>query len=559
MITRLIKNVFVMVAVIAGCLASNGAVPAGYYNGINGLKDSALKNKLHNIINTGNSNNYSGLFKNCFIHTDVRDNGTWWDMYSNIKRATIVNNKISWTGMNREHSFPKSWWGGVDNDAYTDINHLYPSDGPANSAKLNYPLGEVNRAYIDYDNGLILVGSPVQGQGGGAKYVFEPADEYKGDFARTYFYMVTCYQHLTWKYTYMAANNAYPTLQKWAIDLLLKWHRADPVSKKEINRNDEVYRIQRNRNPFIDYPELAEFIWGDKKGQAFTSGELPPIGVGSLSSPINNEVVDFGDVVVGHSKSVTLPIRGKLTQNLSLNTYGKDFADFSIPVTSVSWKDVNDKGYNLVITYKPTAVAADNASLLLYDGGLQGLTSYTITLKGQAHDMPTFDRPVAIEATEVTESGFRVNWNVPSMPETIDYYVVTISEYVNGEVVRKEYVTEDNLNYFDFSEAVSGADYTYFVQSVRFDVRSPESNVISVKLGGVEWLSTQPFAVARIQNGIQFRCEGTHTNVCIYDMTGRIVSSIPEVSNGDCVLLPFGAYMVVTDQSPAPVKVLVGY
>ena len=74
--------------------------------------------------------------------------------------------------MNREHSFPKSWWGGVDNDAYTDINHLYPSDGPANSAKLNYPLGEVNRAYIDYDNGLILVGSPVQGQGGGSEICF---------------------------------------------------------------------------------------------------------------------------------------------------------------------------------------------------------------------------------------------------------------------------------------------------------------------------------------------------------------------------------------------------
>lgn len=559
MIIRFFRNILVLMVAFVGCLSVYAAVPAGYYEGINGLKDSALKNKLHSIINTGNSNNYSGLFKNCFIHTDVRDNGTWWDMYSNIKRATIVNNKISWTGMNREHSFPKSWWGGVENDAYTDINHLYPSDGPANSAKLNHPLGEVNRASISYDNGLILVGSPVQGQGGGATKVFEPADQYKGDFARTYFYMVTCYQHLTWKYTYMAANNAYPTLQKWAIDLLLKWHRADPVSDKEIKRNDEVYRIQRNRNPFIDYPELAEFIWGDKKGQAFTSGELPPIGVGSLNTPINNEVVDFGDVVIGNTKSITLPIRGKLTQNLSLQTYGKDFADFSIPVNSVSWKDVNENGYNLVITYKPTAVAADNASLLLYDGGLQGLTSYTITLKGHGQDMPTFDRPLATAATEVKNSGFRANWNVPSSPEIVDYYVVTISEYLNGEVTRREFVTEDNSNYFDFEEAVSGADYTYYVQSVRYDVRSPESNVISVKLGGVEELNTQPFAVVRIQNGIQFRCEGTHTNARIYDMTGRVVSTIPTVSDSDCVLLPFGAYMVVTDQSKQPVKVFVGY
>lgn len=559
MITRFFRNILVLTIAITGCLAAYAAVPAGYYDGINGLKDSALKNRLHNIINTGNSNDYNGLFKNCFKRTDVRSDGSWWDMYSNIKRPVYVNGTVKWSGMNREHSFPKSWWGGGENDAYTDINHLYPSDGPANMSKSNYPLGEVNRAYIDYDNGLILVGNPIQGQGGGAKFVFEPADEYKGDFARTYFYMVTCYQHLTWKYTYMAANNAYPTLQKWAIDLLLKWHRADPVSTKEINRNDEVYKIQRNRNPFIDYPELAEFIWGDKKGQAFTSGELPPIGVGTLNTPINNEVVDFGDVVVGRTKTITLPIRGKLTQNLSLTTYGKDFADFSIPVNSVSWKDVNDKGYNLVITYKPTSVAADNASLLLYDGGLQGLTSYTITLKGQAHDMPEFDRPVATEATEITENGFRANWDIPSRPEGVDYYVVTISEYINGEVTKKELVTEDNSNYLVFEEGVSGADYTYFVQSVRYDVRSPESNIISVKLGGVEGLKTQPFAVARIQNGIQFRCEGTHTNARIIDMTGRIVSTLPTVSDGDCVLLPFGAYMVVTDQSPAPLKVLVGY
>ena len=320
--TKIYRRIAFAIAIVAGFLSADAAAPSGYYDGISGLTDAALKAKLHKIINTGNSNSYTGLFKNCFVHTDVRDDGTWWDMYSDIKRKVYSGNTISWTGMNREHSFPKSWWGGDENDAYTDINHLYPSDGPANTAKNNYPLGEVDPNNITYDNGVSLVGNPVEGQGGGAKLVYEPADEYKGDFARTYFYMVTCYSHLNWKYTYVARKGDYPSMQGWAIDLLLKWHRNDPVSEKETKRNDEVYKIQHNRNPFIDYPELAEYIWGNMMGQPFAAGELPPIGEGTLISPANNSTADFGDVVKGYSKKISIHIRGTLTKDLSLTISG---------------------------------------------------------------------------------------------------------------------------------------------------------------------------------------------------------------------------------------------
>ena len=94
---------------------------------------------------------------------------------------------------------------------------------------------------VSFDNGMSAVGYPMNGQGGGAAKVFEPDDEYKGDFARTYFYMVTCYQNLTWAYKYMVNQNLYPTLNQWSIDLLMKWHRDDPVSQKEIDRNEAVY------------------------------------------------------------------------------------------------------------------------------------------------------------------------------------------------------------------------------------------------------------------------------------------------------------------------------
>ena len=57
--------------------------------------------------------------------------------------------------------------------------------------------------------------------------------------------------------------------------MLLKWHRNDPVSEKETLRNDAVFACQKNRNPFVDHPELAEYIWGNKKGEAWYSGETP--------------------------------------------------------------------------------------------------------------------------------------------------------------------------------------------------------------------------------------------------------------------------------------------
>lgn len=220
----------------------HSAMPDGYYDGISGLKDRDLKNKLHTIVNIGNTNSYDKLFDDSFVHTDVRPNGTWWDMYSDKVVPVYVNGAINHPGMHREHSFPKSWWGGAENDAYTDLNHLYPADGSANMSKNNHPLGEVDTSISFSDYGKSKTGKPVAGQGGGDKRVFEPDDEYKGDFARTYFYMVTCYQHLTWdlKYNFMTIQGDYPTLQKWAIDLLLKWHRADPVSEKEVNRNEEV-------------------------------------------------------------------------------------------------------------------------------------------------------------------------------------------------------------------------------------------------------------------------------------------------------------------------------
>ena len=553
-----VKKMLGKLALLAMILLATPAIfaeiPSGYYNGINGLKDRYLKTRLHEIIKNHSTNSYSGLFAQCFKYTDVRDDGTWWDMYSDIQRYV----SDGWSGMNREHSLPKSWWGGDENPAYTDLNHLYPSDGPANMKKSNYPLGEVGTA--TYDNGVTKVGYPIAGQGGGSSRVFEPDDEYKGDFARTYFYMATCYQDFSWKYTYMMLNGEYPSMAQWAIDMLLEWHRTDPVSKKELDRNEEVYRIQHNRNPFIDMPDLVEFIWGDKVGVPYEAGDLPPVGDGTLVLPEHNSTVDFGEVICGKDVTVDVDIRGSLSENLTLKIYGYDALNFSIPTASVSWVDVNSGGYTLKVTFMPKEARDYEAKLLLYDGGLVGITSYVVNLKGKGVDMPVFDRVEAVEASNVSSAGFRANWLHPSNPEVVDYYIVTIKEYENGTLanVYRESTDADDL-FYDFTNGKSGADYYYSVQSVRYGEKSPESNEVHVSLiggvGGIE--SDNPLVAMNIANGLRFLVAEPHTNVRIVDMVGRVIKVLPSVEKGDCILLPYGAFVLYSDQSARPLKVLV--
>jgi len=250
-----------------------------YYDKADGYKGESLKTAIHELIRDHTYLNFDQnisaryWWDNYFTKTDWHPDKYYWDMYSSEKHDKYIDgNKQS-----REHCMPRSWWGKRDKyssyDANGDLHNIFPSDNKANSAKGNLPLGEVGIAR--FDNGVSKVGQNTYPKGYKGT-VFEPADEYKGDFARVYFYMITCYED----YAYNWRNDAlksmlkignYPGMQPWAIEMLLKWHRNDPVSDKEIKRNTEIYRIQGNRNPFIDNPELIEYIWGDKVNMTFNS------------------------------------------------------------------------------------------------------------------------------------------------------------------------------------------------------------------------------------------------------------------------------------------------
>ncbi len=536
----------------AAAFSVSAEVPTAYYSRLDGKSGEELKTTAFQIINPHSTiSSYSDL-PQYFMRTDLYpETMQWWDMYSDIPLYAP-----SFKGLNREHAFPKSWWGGsTDTPAYIDLNHLYPSEARANQAKSNYPLGVVQTA--KFDNGITTVGYAVSGQGGGAAQVFEPDDEYKGDFARTYFYMVTCYQNLTWKYTYMVQNNTYPTLNAWALDLLLKWHREDPVSQKEIERNETIYGIQNNRNPFIDFPDLAEYIWGDKVGEPFkVTGSSEPVGDPVMITPTNGMSLDFPDVAVGGESTAKLFFHTQnFTKDISVTVSGTNRSFFTPDDRSISCKVTNtDNGYWLNIKYKPTTTGEHEGRLVVYDGNITG--SFWVDLRGKCYDVPVLTAPTALPASDITETSYLASWEVPE-DEVVDYFVVTRTRYVSGAATVEELLAEENvleIENFDKSDRES-----YAVQSVRLGYRSPMSNIVNVDRSGINDISADmPLAVESYPGVVRFVCSGDHTGARLYDISGHLVMTLPVITPGMEISLPAGAYILVTDSHPAPVK-LVAY
>ena len=548
------------------CATVAADVPHNYYTALDGKKKEALKTAAHEVIRPHTVVTYNSLFPTQFPKTDVYPelyNGQkrWWEMYSD----NVYYVSRGWSGMNREHSFPKSWWGGDNNEAYTDLFHLYPSESDANMAKSNYPLGEVEDA--TFDNGVTRVGYAVSGQGGGAGKVFEPADEYKGDFARTYFYVVTAYQDFTWKYTYMAQQGDYPTLKPWAVDLLLDWHRRDPVSQKEIDRNEAVYKIQGNRNPFIDFAELAEYIWGSRTSETFYIADqggaiTPPItGDPELVSPAENSSLDFGQVAIGSTQTIELLVKGvNLSSALSIRVTGTDRAMFTlegvkdnqIPASKVN----SDEGYRLAIRYAPTMLGKHVAAITLYDGGFAAGKTFNVALSAEALEVPQMLPVVATAATDVTDSSYVANWIAPE--QTIDYYIVHRTRYLpSGEVVTSEIIAEES--YLLIEDRAADVSESYEVQSVRLGYKSELSNTIQVaKTSSVAALDdSYGLRAISVDGGVIVRCDDEVDSLTVYDISGVMIKQISGVASSMMIDLLSGVYFIVAPHLLRPVKVIV--
>ncbi|MDH6017877.1 endonuclease [Vibrio splendidus] len=253
-----------------------------YYKDAEGKVGFALKTALYQIIDNHSSQGYTAIWTlvseadlDAYYDTD----GSILDMYSEkpsgsdaiqFTKVTDQCGQYSKEGdcYNREHSFPKSWFGGKVEPMNSDGHHLFATDGYVNSKRSNWPFGEVSSATYTSSNGSKL-GSAANSLGY-AGTVFEPIDEFKGDFARAYFYMATRYENeiANWEGNSTSSDAVLDgtnttVFEPWLLTMLKRWHSEDPVSQKEIDRNKAVHDFQGNRNPFIDHPEFVSQIWGN--------------------------------------------------------------------------------------------------------------------------------------------------------------------------------------------------------------------------------------------------------------------------------------------------------
>ena len=356
--------------------------PDNYYDAIDGKQDSVLKSTLSQIIypvdwsqmtqsdskpnlikaqySLGNRCGYGTRGINevhskpytwdGFLLTDTREDGTVWDMYSNYiyYMAPDTIGAVSIPDQEIEHCLPKGWWGGKassnENDAFMDLHHLNPANARANNNKSDCPPGNITSS-----ESII---NPIFKKGKNTTYgnffVFEPCDEYKGDFARAYFYIATAYENFIWQEAasnYMT-NDSYLEFKPWLKEVLVAWHKLDPVSEKEIVRNNRVSELQHNRNPFIDYPDLVDYIWGEKQGQAVNLSSLEFTGDENYELPAETLV------------SRALPA-SSITQNgFTANWKDAGKSSYELDVFTTSTTGHNDTILNMPYFTK-SAVQAD--------------------------------------------------------------------------------------------------------------------------------------------------------------------------------------------------------
>ncbi len=441
---RKIKNSLCVAMLLYSGTAIHAQIPSGYYSSCEGKSGKSLLTALYNTISTHTTVSYDGLWE-VYKTSDIRPNGKVWDMYSTKEWTVGAEHCGNYSAVgdciNREHSVPQSWFNSAS-PMKSDAFHVYPTDGKVNGQRSNYPYGECDNGSSLPSNGGI---KPLGRTGtctfpGYSGTVFEPDDEYKGDFARTYFYMATCYNDRisSWDGA-IIAGNSYPCYSTWAVNLFLKWHRQDPVSQKEIDRNNAIYAHQNNRNPYIDYPELAEHVWGDKTTETWSAeSSIDP----AINTPIDGSSIDMGVTAVGVTRSKDITVKGvALTEDVSVSVSGNGF---SASATALPASAVNsENGTTLTIHYVSETAGDSTGKLILTSGDCLS----TVNLSAQ-----TLTGLPAGEATEVTASSFVAHWtNIDGDNASMEYSVnlyrdgMAVDGYPVKALASAEEYTVENL------------------------------------------------------------------------------------------------------------------
>ena len=494
---KAVATLLLLVLASASLLAQ---IPNGYYNNANGKTGDELKVALHNIIKGHHVVSYGGLL-NAFAYTDCKPNGKIWDIYSNYEyslNGTCGEYEQEGDCWNREHTWPQSWF----NESTTprsDLFHVYPTDGFVNGKRSNYPYGEVsnNPVYVS-GNGSKLGPCVTSGYSG---RVFEPVDEYKGDIARSYFYMSVRYYSEDSDWGTSAMTNKSEILP-WAMTMLLRWSDEDPVSDKEIARNNAVYGYQNNRNPFIDHPEYARMIWDPTWTQGVSYNITCATGLsnGSISAPESalegstvaisatpnpGYMVDTYTVYKTGSPSimVTVSCNGTFTMPGYAVTVSATFVQnstlYNIALGTVSHGSISASAQTALSGSNITLTATPATSYSLYSWYVfkTGDMNTTVSVNNNSFVMPAYN--VTVMATFVQGSANGDFVKVTSAPT--DWSGEYILVYEQNATTGYVWTGVDAVNSY-VSKSISGN--TIADDGVVFLTITPMSGGYSIKVNG---------------------------------------------------------------------------
>ena len=526
-------------------------IPNGYYNSADGKTGDELKVALHNIIKGHYSVSYSGLL-NAFAYTDCKPNGKIWDIYSNYEYNLNQNGSSfiqEGDGWNREHTWPQSWFN-EQTTPRTDLFHVYPTDGYVNGIRSNYPYGEVNNPIYTSGNGSKLGPCVTSGYSG---RVFEPIDEYKGDIARSYFYMSVRYYSEDSDWSTSGMTNKSEILP-WAMTMLLRWSDEDPVSDKEIARNNAVYGYQNNRNPFIDHPEYARMIWDEnwQGGTYYTITCATGLSHGSVSAPESamegttvsitatpnpGYMVDTYTVYKTGSPNTTVTVssNGTFTMPGYAVTVSATFVQnntlYNIALGTVSHGSINASASTALsgTTITLTASPATGYSLYSWYVFKTGDMNTTVNVSGNSFVMPAYDVTVMATFVQGTVSnGDYVKVTAAPSDWSGEYLIV----YEGGNLA--------------FNGGLTTLDATGNTISVTINSNSIEANettnaakfTIAPISGGYSIQSASGYYIGQTSdaNGLKSSQTTTYTNTITY-------------SNGNVNIVSSGAYLRYNNQT----------
>jgi len=452
---------------------------ADYYHSVEGLKKADLKSALHDLIQPDRVLQYGGRGEGYtwggFYQCDYLEGGYVRDRYSNELRKFNVD-KSAVSNMNIEHIWANSWWGHLVNNAYCDLFNLFPADSEANGRKSNNPIGVVD-GKVAYDNGVVKIGKSSSYRADSLITAWEPADEWKGDFARTYFYMATCYQHLSdlWTTTeglLTVDGSEWPTMRPWVYHLMLQWAKDDPVDEIEQARNEQIYQIQGNRNPFVDYPHLCEFIWGDSLEYVFYINHESTET--ELFVPAPQARIDYGLQALSKGFETTLTVRGRnFDEGLDLTV---DNPVFQLGSSHITGEDITT-GYALPLTVKPASAGTYRAVLTLSNSTFSQVDTLDIAF---VDGIPAYEASDIV--CSVSSRRFTANWMdyEPGATYTLEVYTK------KADGTHEEFGTFTTTdNHYQVKGVKASTTYYYTVSIYKDDELQVSSNEVAVTMPDV--------------------------------------------------------------------------